>query len=326
MINDPIVQRLNKFLDTHVFTIPLLDEVDDPDNFIDIKLKITGEKKLISVGEWKDYYTYTIIVLPTKSRIANLIFKDLLSDGIEIDLTNSKYGVITFRMTRMTNNLLYNLFEYYTIDRSVIATKMVINNNEQINESLMLENSYDGMTRKIVKDIVNVFKTKKEGVFNLPEDLSELSDFMTYDFGSKLNSFSVSLELIKNNDVKDFIVDGDYYRDEETINVEIIYNPNMGNKLLFKLIGELNEVVRHELEHIKQYISGYKFPKYNPKTFYGYYNRPYEIEAQIAGFKRRAKIEKKDIKDVAKEWFDSNKERHNLSSSQIKKLIDKITS
>ena len=43
--------------------------------------------------------------------------------------------------------------------------------------------------------------------------------------------------------------------------IKIIYNPDNKLTILYDMIGELNELVAHELKHLEQMDSGYKFPK-----------------------------------------------------------------
>ena len=90
------------------------------------------------------------------------------------------------------------------------------------------------------------------------------------------------------------------------------------------MIGELNETLRHELEHIYQYQKGYKFPKKEPTSPIKYYLQPHELEAQRAGFKRIAKLQKKPLIDVIRNWFNKNQKRHRLSDKEVEKVIKKI--
>lgn len=181
---------------------------------------------------------------------------------------------------------------------------------------------YDGITRKLVRDIIRVFKENKTGEFSLPEYFDK--EEMVYHFDSYLGDFSVTLYLEQDSNEEDYSVNGNYLRDDDTIEVKIISNPDIGVSSLYNLIGELNEVIRHELEHMKQKYSGFNFPRYTPKTPYGYYKRPHEIEAQLSGFKRLAKIQKKQIEDVITKWFEKNQEKHELKQKDVDRLIKKI--
>ena len=69
---------------------------------------------------------------------------------------------------------------------------------------------------------------------------------------------------------------------------------------------------------------GYKFPKKEPKDPYKYYTQPHELEAQRAGFRRRAKGERVDFETLVRNWFVKNPHKHNLNPDQQEKVIQKI--
>lgn len=184
------------------------------------------------------------------------------------------------------------------------------------------EGRYDGITRELVRDIIRVFKQNKAGEFSLPEYFDEKE--MVYDFGSHLGGFGVTLYLDQDPNVKDYAVDGHFLRDDDTIEITITSNPKIEPSSLYNLIGDLNELIRHELEHMKQKYAGFKFPYYTPKTSYGYYKRPHEIEAQLAGFKRIAKLQNKKIEDVMNRWFEKNQQKHNLKPKDIERIVKRI--
>jgi hypothetical protein len=104
----------------------------------------------------------------------------------------------------------------------------------------------------------------------------------------------------------------------------IISNPNAGYKILDELTKELNEVIRHELEHIRQHEEGYNFPKKEPKSPEKYYTQQHELEAQRAGFRKRAKSEKADFETLVRNWFKKNPHKHNLKPEQQEKVIQQI--
>ena len=90
-----------------------------------------------------------------------------------------------------------------------------------------------------------------------------------------------------------------------------------------ELIGELNETLRHELEHISQHQKGYNFPK-EPRNPLKYYTQPHELEAQLAGFKRRSRKENKDLEQVIRGWFRRNEKKHRLKPKQVETIINKL--
>jgi hypothetical protein len=134
----------------------------------------------------------------------------------------------------------------------------------------------------------------------------------------------IELNLEFDEDVETVEVDGAYYREEDVIEITIVSNPEIGFKNLEELIGELNETIRHELEHVYQYQKGFVFPKKEPKSPIKYYTQPHELEAQVAGFKRIAKLKKLPLIQVIRNWFNKNQSRHRLSPKEVETVIKKI--
>jgi hypothetical protein len=203
----------------------------------------------------------------------------------------------------------------------VMCVKAINNSTNKINEELIVEEKYDSVTKKLVKDILLTLKYQRDGEFVLPEDIS---DEMVYTFPQFNSEFTINLNLTTSEDVEDVDVDGEYYKGEDTIDINITTNPNIDRQILEKLYHELNDVVRHEIQHIIQYESGYKFPKREPKKPLKYYTQKHELEAQIAGFKRRAKKEKKPFETVVRDWFRNNSLKHNMTPNDTEKVINLI--
>jgi hypothetical protein len=177
--------------------------------------------------------------------------------------------------------------------------------------------------RSVVKDIIKVFKSKDEGEFYLPEEINP--DVMTYIIPKLKYEFSVELIIEKNSNIDNFKTNGQYSSDDETITVLIHYNPNKKRTITYDLIGELNEIVAHELRHSHQNIKGHfdlKGPEEeNP---YKYYTQPKELDALNFGFKRMSQITKKPIEVLVNNWFDKNKDIHRLNDEEKKDVINKI--
>lgn len=184
-------------------------------------------------------------------------------------------------------------------------------------KEIISEAKFDGVVKKLVKDIIFVYKDNKEGNFRLPEDIN--NEEMVYVFDSLESPLSLDVNLFIDPRVDNVEVDADYYRDEETIEVTIVSNPNINKNILQKLIGKLNETIRHELEHYSQFQKGFIFPD-DPLTPLEYFLQTHEIEAQLAGFKRRAKKEKRPLEDVIDEWFKENKRLHRLRNREVEKV------
>jgi len=187
---------------------------------------------------------------------------------------------------------------------------------------LIKEDKFDGVVRQIVRDIITIVKKEKDGEYGLPEDLYE--DQMEYDFPYIENTFSIFLQLSSDESVDGFDVDAEYYKDEDVISVEIVTNPSFGQDIIQPLIGELNEVIRHELEHMKQHQKGFKFPDREPKNPEKYYTQQHELEAQRAGFKRRSRGEKVDYQSLVRKWFDDNIHKHRMNKDQAERVIQRI--
>ena len=315
------IERINNFFDGHVFEV-YTQPTHDQDFTLptNVKVKLTGVKEYLSVGEKTPHIQYTMYILPTNknSDTLNKFYSEIYGKEADISTTSTEYSNLRWVMDRKLSEFL----RYFAINKPAICTKVINNvNNDQINESLLIEGKFDYITRELIKDIIKIYKSQRTGEFQLPEDL--YSDRELYTFKGIENPFSIGLDLSVSEDVEDFDIDADYYRDEDLILVTIISNPNPGYNNIQKIIGELNETIRHELEHIRQYEQGYKFPK-EPKDPVKYYTQQHELEAQLAGFKRRAKQEGKDLETVIRDWFKRNQNKHGLEPKQIEKIIQQI--
>jgi hypothetical protein len=175
--------------------------------------------------------------------------------------------------------------------------------------------------RTIVKDIIQLFKNENEGEFYLPNDLRD--DEFEYNF-PKFN-LEIELTIRPTEDVDDFLLNSEYYRNENIIAVLIVYNPKDKNQILYNLIGELNELIAHELRHIYQKTYGtYNIDVQEPEEPFEYYTQDHEIDAQVAGFKRMSQITRKPFEEVVRSWFEKNKDTHQLNDSEKEKVIQMI--
>lgn len=178
-------------------------------------------------------------------------------------------------------------------------------------------------TRDVVKDIIRIFKNENEGEYFLPE---HFGGDMVYTHPNLGVDFSVELTLDEDFDANDIYVNGAYYTDDETFSIVVTYNPDNKLSYISELIGELNELITHELTHMKQTIRGEYDAFDEPENPYDYYTQQHELEAQYKGFKRKSKITKKPIEQVVDDWFEKYKEIHNLSDEEMEKVKDKIMS
>ena len=176
--------------------------------------------------------------------------------------------------------------------------------------------------RKIVRDIISIFKKNDEGNFYLPEDVNG-EEF--YDFDKIKAILTIELTIIIDDEIDKFEVNADWISDDDVIELTINYNSENKNKLLYDLSGELNEIIAHEIRHIDQETTG----SYNTKTRKGqegkkYYTQPHELDAQIFGFKRISKLTKTPFDVVVKRWFNTHSNLHQMNDTDVKYVIDKI--
>ena len=176
--------------------------------------------------------------------------------------------------------------------------------------------------RKIVRDIISIFKKNDEGNFYLPEDVNG-EEF--YDFNKIKAILTIELTIIIDDEIDKFEVNADWISDDDVIELTINYNSENKNKLLYDLSGELNEIIAHEIRHIDQETTG----SYNTKTRKGqegkkYYTQPHELDAQIFGFKRISKLTKTPFDVVVKRWFNTHSNLHQMNDTDVKYVIGKI--
>lgn len=319
MILDFPIERLNSFLDKHIFEVFGLDE--DKDSIpLNIKVQITGIKEYISMGNNVPFVEYTLYILPHEkySNVYYQVLRKNFGRETDIDTRSDKYQDIRWVM----NEKLSQMLKYFSINFPTICTK-VINELEpfKLNESLIIESKFNPIVRQLVRDVISIFKSNKKGEFGLPEDLYH--DKMVYNFPHLDTEFSIFLDLQQDPQIDGFDLEADFFRDDDLIYLTIISSPNSDNSILQELTGELNETLRHELEHIQQMEQGYKFPK-DPKDPFKYYTQKHELDAQVAGFKRRAKQEKVDFETIVRNWFKKYPYKHRLNPEKQEKVIQKI--
>jgi hypothetical protein len=325
--NEDLIKTLrsaNKYLQNHTFEVYyLFDSEGEPIAPTNVKIKLTGVKTFISMGDSKPFVTYTAYILPSneKSDKFNSILSAHFGREVEIKTFDHKaYGNFSWVMTKKLSELL----KYFSLPEAILTK--VINEVEpmksNVNEGLIVEAKYDNVVRTLIKDIISFYKHQREGEFSLPEDIRG-EEHMTYTFPEIKNEFSIELNLALDEDVETVDVDAAYYREEDVIEVTIVSNPDLGYQNLQELIGELNETIRHELEHVSQHEKGYKFPK-EPKGPLKYYTQKHELEAQLAGFKRRARKENRDLEELMRGWFRRNQSKHGLKPKEVDIVINKL--
>jgi hypothetical protein len=194
----------------------------------------------------------------------------------------------------------------------------------EIKKSLILEKSEQTqLIRQIVRDIIKIYKTNDDGEFYLPEDL----DDEKMEYRSPKNSVSVELTLEMSDDVDDYMSTAFFVRDENVIEIKIVYNPKNKRKITYDLIGELNEIIAHELRHLYQRDTGlFDFGDEEEEELppFEYYSQPEEIDAQVYGFRRMKKVTRRPFEELVRNWFRTHKEIHQLNKKEQEKIIGMI--
>lgn len=325
-MSDVSINIINRYLSDRVikvYTFPFGDHSSPLET--NIKLEVTGIKNYFTMGIERPHLEYTLYILPT-SELSDSYFSALgnvYGNDIKITTTSKEYSEIIW----VANLKLSDFVKYFGDEILSICTRVInLVKPKKINESIIGESFLDNPTRTIVRDIITIFKKSKTGEFGLPEDLN--NDEMVYDFPKIGDDFSILLELSQNENVETFEVESGFYNDEEYDNliyVSIISNPSVGNEILQDLIGELNEVVSHELVHIRQFSKG-REPSDEPEDSLEYYSQEHELEAQRKGFKRRSKGDRIGYEETIRDWFKKYPHKHKLNPEQIEYVIKRILS
>lgn len=287
------------------------------------RFKILGDISLKHMGEPMNHVGVELTIVEMEYPIFVDLFKGFDSE----DLKKNRYN-FDDRMYYLSIKLrqdIWDKLKYFSIkDTPEIVYVNVDFSNENVKEPTQITESKTmkrNIVRKIVGDIVNVFKERGEGEYSLPEDISE--DF-TYSFDNLNTEFNLELTISKSDTVDGYEIDGGYYDEEDMMEIEIIYNEKYFPQQMYDLVGSLNETIRHELQHLIQYDRGDKIPKNPTDDPKKYYLQPHELDAQVEGLKRISKLRNQSMEQSTREWFDKNKNRHKLDDKYQEKVIRRI--
>jgi hypothetical protein len=116
--SDKLWDRINGFLENHTF------QIDSDYNFdTDFKIKLTGTKNYIVIGQETKFIEYTLYILPSnkQSDLYFSMFKKHTGEEIDISTTSGIYEVIRYKL----DNLLINFLELFGVAKYVICTKVI---------------------------------------------------------------------------------------------------------------------------------------------------------------------------------------------------------
>jgi len=316
MTNGDIIKILNRYFTDKVLNYngPIIYNV--PNNAdIDIKIKILGEKKLITVGEWTDYLSVQIKIIRVNNDISKLFFG--LNSKVPKEISSTFLVNNLWYFKQNLKDFIYNTTRYFE-DKPIFIDSIIVDEPKTISEQKMTRVPI----RSIVRDVVNIIKKGKSGDFYLPNNEYGIG----YDFENFPLEISLELTVKKTKKVDTFKLNADYSPEDNVIELLIIYNPLNITTSLYNLIGELNEVIAHELEHSLQTIRGTLKTTKKTESSFKYYTQKHEIEAQIAGFKRLSKLRNQPIEKTIRDWFDTHKDIHGLNDDEKEMVIKKLLS
>lgn len=321
MLTDKELNIVRRFIEnkTHTFKGELLYQVPKESEF-DFKIDLKGYRKMISVGEYYDYLIVGVTVTKLKDPVSELLMGNKYGDHAEVFKKNLYF------LYNKLNSYIYDLLSYFdpNIRITIDEFKIMTDNNDISNDLGVNENNVPNninvsnlAIRTVVKDILKILKNNKPGQHILPNN----GNYDEYIFKNLPFSFSVELNLFQDVNINTFIVDGNWFGDEDVIEIIISYNPKNLRGNLYEIVGELNDVICHELTHGKQGVIENMSEINENLDPFQYYTQPREIEAQKAGFKRVSKLKRTPYLNIVKEWFNNHRDVHNLKESEVKEVI-----
>ena len=191
IINFPI-ERLNEFLTNHEFVIanPFGESFPYPGN-VTVKVKLTGMRPMISIGEWKNFVEYTLYLENVDDRMLGQILGYVFAAAKSNDITLPTNDTRFYSLTSKVNEILRNFFKYWKTNEfisdvyneietngTVVIEDELFKNLTQINCSPKLANS--GMTEKqrikpeAIKRIMEHDNYQFKFVISTEEDILEL--------------------------------------------------------------------------------------------------------------------------------------------------------
>tara|TARA_R110001599_G_scaffold325766_1_gene538047 strand:+ start:1801 stop:3981 length:2181 start_codon:yes stop_codon:yes gene_type:complete len=296
-----------KFSESQVINESRIGELsllDDSDNNKDLKWIVNEENRIKWVStpiakilkEFKENQK-----LFTKSNIIEVT--DKFKDKDPKDLNN-------YRSIYELNNI----------------TKLLIHKSK-LHEEVYMGRIAEKATTDVCKDIFEVIKTFDgiEEYYELPSDIN--SEEM-YEYGDLV--FDVELTVYRYDIKETFNVDAEMGGEhDDTIFVDVILGDDFSKQDYENLYIILSEYVRHEVEHVLQEIDPER-PDVVQKTGnlspFEYYSQEHEVDAQRAGFERRAKMSDKSTEDVVRDYIEYRQSIDQLSDGEKKELISLITS
>jgi hypothetical protein len=324
-MDNSTIEQINKIFKTKKLTwcgnFLRYDENANQDCY-DFTFQIDKVKPMISVGEWKDHALVEVTLhIDPKTILGKLVsgeYKDIWGDSEQLlrfyPIKNGTADKITKALKLVS-------------DLNVIVTsiKPVLVSDDKIVETIMEQRTNRSVIRDIVRNIsfelkkdLHGTRLKKIGPFDLGYD--EPIDVEVYINYPRIIDPTKKKRKKNRELLKPYNVDGEWEDDFYSVRIEIDIDKQADLSIMYDLIGELNDVVTHELEHVNQSKQGFEFPEKEYDQDKRYYLQQHEIEAQVVGFKRKSKLQKRPIEEVIREYF----ERRNVRKSLINLFVERL--
>jgi hypothetical protein len=314
MIGDNTLDKINSIFEEKIFkfTAPLFS--GGPDSKLDIKLKFLGYRKMISVGEYYDYLRVVVTIVGVNDEVTSWFFHNDIPTHRDFWQRNRWYF-----MSQLNMFISKLMRAFTTEDVRVVIEEVIVDLNKVKPETIKEQKMSKVAIRTLVRDLTRILKSKKEGYYYLPDE-----EGGEYSFSNLGFTFSCEFEVIFDNTLKGFLVNADYSPDDDVVELVIKVNPDNVISQMYDIIGELNEVVAHELEHGRQHFKGEIEGEKKIDSSFDYYAQIKEIKSQRVGFRRLSKLTGKPVNEIAENWFKTHKEIHGLSDEEIKKVLSLI--
>jgi hypothetical protein len=244
--------------------------------------------------------------------------------GEELEMLGGKPKMVKYLLRKYYFRIKTAFYEDENPQGLINIMKNQMYESVKSNEILTEGSKMDKPTRDVVRDLLNVIK-KGPGEYYLPEEL--VGDEMSYIYNN-LPAFSVEITVKEDMSIKgDYLMNAQTADDGDIIEIVLIKNPTKFPEAYFDLVADLNDTVRHELEHVLQDF-GYRdvqFDDSEKPNDKEYYKQVHEVPAEIAGFRRIVKLRRQSPEQVIRDWFNRNKEVHQLPDEDIEELVLYLT-
>ena len=196
-------------------------------------------------------------------------------------------------------------------------------------ENIILEGKYDSATGHVVRDIIKVIK-KTKGYpsdswvhLNLPSDLNGKDE---YEMSKADISFNVEVNMKRSDTVMDYKIESFKIKEEDTLQFNMLINPEKEPDVYRDMYMKLQEDVRHEMEHILQDWGrgGRPTPSdenHDDESTYQHHSRLEEVPAMVQGYYRKAKLDRRPLDEIMTDDLDDEIEKGNLTRHEAEELL-----